>query len=682
MKRAQSLLFLLTSVLAIPTMGHAQAWSGIIDPSRAVDWSKAGILGGIPNRTTICASIAAYGTSGSPGSPSAINNAISSCPSGQVVSLGSGTFYLSAGVDFASHSNVTLRGQGANLTFLIFSAGGAGGYNSDVAMEGSVSATGYENDVCDWTSGYTRGTTVITLANCGTTTPAVGSLSKLKVGTLLVLDQLDETNDTGTIWNCETVPACTWNGPGGEARSNGPCNGTTCYRTQEQGVVVTNINGNQITISPGLYMPNWRSGQLPQAYFADTTVTGDGIENLSIDNTPAGGTSGSNINIANCTQCWVKGVRSIDANRAHVHVILGAHLVVRDSYFYKNVSSFSVSYGLDLNGASDSLIENNIFQQDTDSEPSCAGACAGNVIGYNFDIDNVWGSVGWMQAGFYQHSGGDALNLWEGNIGPGYTADQVHGTHHFETLFRNYLIGNQSAGCGSAGPIICTAETIPIQIEAGSRYFNIIGNVLGQSGYHNNYTCSAQSSVNCLAGVTSIFTIGYSGNGGTADVSNAYAFCTSPSCTATSNYDPQTTSSLMRWGNYDVVTAAVRWCGNSSDPGWSTTCGSTSEVPTALASYAQAVPSSTTLPVSFYLSSKPSWFGPIAWPPIGPDVSSGNISGAGGFGNANPAMNCYLNVMHGPSDGSGSVLGFNANSCYGTLSSGPLPPTNLSATVQ
>src|SRR5258708_24500952 len=29
-------------------------WSGILDPSRAVDWTHAGIPGGIPSRTTIC----------------------------------------------------------------------------------------------------------------------------------------------------------------------------------------------------------------------------------------------------------------------------------------------------------------------------------------------------------------------------------------------------------------------------------------------------------------------------------------------------------------------------------------------------------------------------------------------------------------------------------------------------
>ena len=42
----------------------------------------------------------------------------------------------------------------------------------------------------------------------------------------------------------------------------------------------------------------------------------------------------------------------------------------------------------------------------------------------------------------------------------------------------------------------------------------------------------------------------------------------------------------------------------------------------------------------------------------------------GGFANINPAMNCYFNVMNGPADGSGSVLSFDANTCYGSNTGG------------
>src|SRR5437899_8675883 len=73
-----------------------EPWSGILDPSRAIDWSHAGVPGGIPNRTTLCASL-------NPGSTAAqVEAAIAACPAGQVVFLKNGTFTLSAGLNMKS----------------------------------------------------------------------------------------------------------------------------------------------------------------------------------------------------------------------------------------------------------------------------------------------------------------------------------------------------------------------------------------------------------------------------------------------------------------------------------------------------------------------------------------------------------------------------------------------------
>jgi len=115
--RRWSLLPLIPVWFVLSTFGNAQLWSGIIDPSRAVNWANAGIPGGIPSGSwTQCGStIAAYS-----GSAAAINNAIAACRPGQFVNLGAGTFNLSSGIDFTHHSNVVVRGQGANSTFSRF----------------------------------------------------------------------------------------------------------------------------------------------------------------------------------------------------------------------------------------------------------------------------------------------------------------------------------------------------------------------------------------------------------------------------------------------------------------------------------------------------------------------------------------------------------------------------------
>ena len=697
---------LLILTCCLPGGLSAQPWSGILSPSRAINWSNAGVVGGIPsgswpNCTSAQAGttvpIPAYGTSGSPASASTINNALNACatanPSGSVLQLAAGTFYLNSGITFwttgsAPPGNVALRGQGANQTHLIFSGGGGG----LISMQYDTSGADYEENVCDWTAGYSPGTTTITLSNCGSTTPAKGQLSNLHVGSLLVLDQVDPAKDTGQIWTCggqdTASAACAGSGNGGLIRTDGTSVNSITDRGQGQivrvtGITTTGTSSASVTISPGLYMPNWSSTQAPQAWYANGVNSNIGVEDLALD---SGGVNVSehNIQIWGCYNCWVKGVTSAYADRSHINVYTSAHVSIVNSYFYQNLSHATISYGIELDYASDSLFQNNIIQQVTDGSPNNNAPSEGNVAAYNFSPYTIFSSSGWFQGSFYQHTAGDAFNLFEGNISNGYNADSIHGTHHFATWFRNYLTGWQDT-C-DAGASSCTAQTVPINIASGSRYFNLIANLFGTPGYHNQYQCEALSTANCSNAVTSIYSIGYTGNAGLAS-SNINGYCTSPSCTATSYYDPQTVNYLMRWGNWDAVNRAVQW--NSS------------EVPSSVNPYGNSVPTTctssslTTCPPSFYLSSKPSWWGSLPWPGIGPDITGGNLgqcaggtynlvstvsgecaggtfsaSALGGLANINPAMNCALNVMGMPPDGSGGLLTFNESTCYGSSGSG------------
>jgi hypothetical protein len=121
----------------------------------------------------------------------------------------------------------------------------------------------------------------------------------------------------------------------------------------------------------------------------------------------------------------------------------------------------------------------------------------------------------------------------------------------------------------------------------------------------------------------------------------------------------------MRWGNYDTKSNAVRFV--------------SAEVPSSITNFANPVPGSQTLPASFYLTSRPSWFGSVAWPPFGPDVTGGNLAGYGGHANKIPAQLCY-EAFGGPSNGGGSPLSFNADTCYGGGDPPPDPPQGLEAT--
>ena len=146
-----------TQTVMVMVTAPSVPWSGIIDPSRAINWSQAGVPGGIPNRTVQCGpTIAAY-----TGTADAINNAIAACSAGQFVQLGAGTFHLSSGITWWVNSpvnNVTLRGMGANQTSLVFTGDtSCNGLTSLVCIAGTNSGVGNPQNVCDWTAGYSRG---------------------------------------------------------------------------------------------------------------------------------------------------------------------------------------------------------------------------------------------------------------------------------------------------------------------------------------------------------------------------------------------------------------------------------------------------------------------------------------------------------------------------------------------
>jgi hypothetical protein len=279
---------------------------------------------------------------------------------------------------------------------------------------------------------------------------------------------------------------------------------------------------------------------------------------------------------------------------------------------------------------SDNLIENNIFQHVTAPMMNNASA-SGSVFGYNFAINDFYTvSPSFMQASNYHHAAGLDMVLHEGNDAIGFEGDLVHGTHHFLTAFRNVFPGWEPTK---------TSQTIAVNLYAFNRYMNIVGNILGTAGYHTNYQYKYPGPTGTLD--RSIYAIGWPGN-----------------IVASDNNVGKT---LMRWGNYDTVTAAVQW--------------NAIEVPAGLSQYANPVPLTQILPASFYLSSKPSWLRTILWPPIGPDVTGGDISGIGGHAYRNPAHVCYDNALK-----VGGILTFNANNCYGnTAPAPPTPPKNLKA---
>jgi polygalacturonase len=85
----------------------------VIPSDRNFSWNPGMMSkGGIPNRTTVCATLSPSGGDDS----AAIQAALDSCPSGQVVKLSAGTFTVDKYL--LIDSSITLRGSGAGQTIL------------------------------------------------------------------------------------------------------------------------------------------------------------------------------------------------------------------------------------------------------------------------------------------------------------------------------------------------------------------------------------------------------------------------------------------------------------------------------------------------------------------------------------------------------------------------------------
>jgi len=595
--------FSLAGCLVLLTAMAAHAQPPIISPARSIDWSGAGVVDGIPDRTSICATL-------SPGvAADDITAAIAACPPGQVVKLNPGTYNLLTGVRFNGTNNVTLRGSGPDKTLLKFATSDpCMGQGGDICVNGTTLSyyIGDPTYVADWTAGYAKGNTQLTLSDT----------TGLSVGMFIVLDQLNDESDTGGVLVCSVPSTCADEGPGDAGRPN---------REQEQFVRVVAINGNTVTITPGLHMPNWRSSQSPQAFWGlpSSTISGAGVEDLSLDHTDAvDGKSG--IYFIFAFNSWVRNVKSVRANRNHVWLYESAHITIRDSYFYATQNAASESYGIEEYMTSDNLIENNILHHI--AVPMQTNSGSGSVFGYNYSFDDFYEvSPTWQQASSYLHGAGTDMVLHEGNEGTGLDGDDVHGSHNFVTAFRNYYIGWEQGKF---------EQTNPIKLYTFNRYMNVVGNVLGKVGYHNNY----QWNVSGLGEETSIYSLG--------------------SATLDSPADLLVATTLLRWGNYDTVTGLSRFVAT--------------EVPSGIGLFANPVPNNRNLPASMYHQGKPNWWGSNRWPAIGPDVSGG--FGPGGHVYRNPAHVCYDSTPQ--SDG---ILNFNADNCYpshGPLSV-PTKPNNV-----
>jgi hypothetical protein len=348
--------------------------------------------------------------------------------------------------------------------------------------------------------------------------------------------------------------------------------GATTYMHNAVGQIVriSSIAGTTVTIDRPLYYAHSATNSpiLQRLDNIDTV----GVENLSIDCSNSNQATG--IRFGDVTNGWIRKVEVTGSMGWHVTLTRCARCEVSRNYIHHG-RDFGSAYGICLYGRStDNLVEDNIVYYQRHHITFEYSGC-GNVIGYNFC------NIGWdenhpavppVMQSIHNHGGFQSKNLIEGN-----SADQIN---HDAYLSQ----------CASDGMFLFRNHSRAYSINAGQgRRFafenavlgyntSLVGNVLGTEG---DYGVGAYEAVPGDPSTRSVYRIGWHGS-----ISSGTAH-------GVSLPDTNCAATMWREGNYDYFSDRTRWDG-----------GVTQDIPSSL-----------------YLEAKPSWFGSLTWPPIGPDVA-------------------------------------------------------------
>jgi hypothetical protein len=436
-----------------------------------------------------------------------IQNAINSCPEGQVVVLNAGTFTISSTLQL--NKGVVLRGagsQGAPTGTSIVKTGGQ-----------TVIGIGPDRDAtCYGGTGYA----LTADGKKESRTISVGpAASNFSVGDLALIDVVDDS-----------------------AVQQGDCSyfKRVSGRSASQRVEIA-VVGPQSGLL-GLDAPlhwNFKSQgtYLAQIVRVTRPVTRwAGIENIRIQggtNPGYDGQMAGGIDISNAAYCWVKDVQT-DSTIGGMHVALTGtyRCVVRDGYFHHSANyGFGADcYGIVLRcGAAENLIENNIVRYM--NKPIMFNVTGGgNVIAYNY-ADNSWATPpAWQEVNIDCHCSFPHMELMEGNEAPHMGASTTHGNAGYLTYFRNYASSQFAPPAVYGSTATQTGNVTALQFDGGDIAMNVAGNVLGTTGVSTVYDAYD-------SGPRSIFELGANGSGAT-DVA---------------------ATSLVRQGNYDYFNNKTMW---------------------------------------------------------------------------------------------------------------------------
>jgi len=585
---------ILRAALLLSLLAPACAAASVLpkDGDASANWKMAGMLsvGGIPNRATVCATLTPRGAGKD--DTDAIQNAIESCPDGEVVSLAAGSFTIAEGNYVLIHKSVTLRGAGPGVTILTRKGGAKLGsdqpgknpspmiilgpqrYNNDVtptALTADVKHGGYSVQVAS-AQGFSVGQVVLLDEASGASwQPDVEGLGQIWASPdyRVVWQKHNPTQEFIDDFAADEFP---------DEQGTAGCWFSNCDRPTAEMHRIAAISGNTITFdSPATI--SYRVSHQAQLYVYQTALTEQaGVEQMTVEHG-----DDDNIDFSWCANCWASNVETT--------LWLGAGFSISNSFrvelnaFYTHMPVWPVpgggGYNISLaNGSSEILIWNGISVLGNKVMVGRSSG-AGSVTAYNYmDMGFIGGNGAWQEAGLNNsHMVGSHHMLFEGNWSFNIDSDQTHGNAIYNTFFRNHTTGFRAKfkdylGGGTVDDLHQQQTNGPLRTASAHAYSywnNFVGNVFGEKNKMDGFIYGDQVFANG-DWPSQILMMGW------ADQPNQV-------------YDPQTIATNLVDGNYDYKTNSVVW---------------------------DAGDTKHKLPKSLFLTSAPAFFTGYAWTWVNP----------------------------------------------------------------
>src|ERR1700730_15184380 len=628
------------SVLSFASLFSSQLALGqstqIIPPDRNFTWNPGMMSkGGIPNRTTICATLSPSGANDS----AAIQAALNHCPSNQVVMLNPGTFIVNNYL--LIRTPITLRGSGTGITILLKTNGAharlstivsgtngihtpqdPGSYKYNAKPVVIVGPSRYQSPNNSTSRSLTadgqQGAYSVTIANA----------SGYAAGQFVVLDETSGASwqpvppGFGCTNNVQSLPCppVVWQGDrvawnmhyptqqyqeyqddNLNSNASGPYDTTPGVlpasmswfsrtdRPTNEMKEVASVSGNTITFTSPLAI-GYRmshSAQLTRYTLTGSLSTGNSIHvlNAGVENLSLYGGADGELRFEAAAYSWAKAVEVTQWIGEGVAIDHSFRIEVRDSYLHTGSWPMPGGAGYIVSladGSSEVLIEDNVML-DACKDIVVRSSGTGSVVAYNY-ADDPWdfNSPIWQEVALNaSHMSGPHHVLFEGNYAENFDSDYTHGNAIYLTVFRNVLTGQRR-------DFTDTQNVRAVGLAYGSWWDSFVGNVLGRSGqmsgwsYTNHAMSCDGSGNNCT------------GNNGAWNDKNIWKLGYDPE--RWNMYpDPRVLSTVIRDGNYDFLTNSQHW---------------------------HNTPGGFAIPNSMYLTSKPAFFGNRPWPWVDPTTGA------------------------------------------------------------